>query len=118
MILAGRRLANLRKEHNMKQRDLAEYLNVAVSTISNYENSINSIDIATLDKLADFFEGSTDYLIGRTDERRPADFFYHPKYSDLYLKEIADTVLALPPEARGDILTYAKFIAQQIRDKQ
>ena len=118
MMLAGRRLADLRKEYNMKQRDLAEYLNVAISTISNYENSINSIDIETLDKLADYFEVSTDYLIGRTDERRPADFFYQPKYRDLYLKEITNTVLALPPEARRDVLVYAKFITQQLQDKK
>lgn len=117
MMLTGRRLAQLRKEQNLKQRDLAEYLNVAVSTVSNYENSINSIDIATLDKLADFFEVSTDYLIGRTDERRPAEFFYRPNYSDLYVREIADTVLTLPPEARGDVLIYAKFIAQQLHNK-
>ncbi len=46
---------------------LAEKLNVAPSTISGYENGKRKPDMDTLAKLADYFQSSTDYLLGRTD---------------------------------------------------
>ena len=70
-MITGNRVAELRKELNLRQKDLAAHLNTSVSTVSNYENSVNAIDIETLDKLADYFNVTTDYLIGRTNIKTP-----------------------------------------------
>ena len=67
----GELLAELRQDRKMTQRDLAQILHVSVGTISNYENSVHFPDVEKLMELADFFGVTTDYLLGRSDERRP-----------------------------------------------
>lgn len=65
--MLGQRIRSLRKERKMTQQELAGYLKLAKSTISQYENNINEPDNITLQKIADIFNVSTDYLLGRTD---------------------------------------------------
>jgi len=65
----GNQLREIRKERKMTQKQLAGMLNLAKSTISQYENNINEPDLKTLMRLADLFEVSTDYLLGRSSER-------------------------------------------------
>ena len=63
----GEKLSELRKDYGLKQKDIATLLNVAVSTVSNYETDSHEPDLENLCKLADLFHVSTDYLLGRTD---------------------------------------------------
>ena len=63
----GKFVAQLRKEKGLKQKELAEYLNIKQNTYSQYENGKREIPLATLCKLADYYNTSIDYLIGRTD---------------------------------------------------
>ena len=56
----------LRLEHGICQKELAAYLNVSISTVSNYENGMHAPDLCTLVKLADFYHVTTDYLLERT----------------------------------------------------
>lgn len=67
------RLKKLRKEKNLYQKELAEILGVSRPTISQYEAGTRRPDNETLEKLADYFKVSIDYLLGRTDERSPVD---------------------------------------------
>ena len=61
------RLKELRKARNMTQLRLAMELHTNQNTISRYENGEREPGIAELIQLADFFDVSVDYLIGRTD---------------------------------------------------
>ena len=63
----GERVSELRKDRGLKQKDIAIELNVAVSTVSNYETDSHEPDLDNLCKLADMLGVSTDYLLGRTD---------------------------------------------------
>ena len=65
------RLKDIREDMDITQRQLAEYLHIRQNTLSQYENGQRSLPIDTLEKLADYFGTSTDYILGRTDERRP-----------------------------------------------
>lgn len=66
------RIKNLRaNKDNMSQRELAKDLNIAPSTIAMYETGQRDPDTATLKILADYFNVSTDYLLGRTDDPSP-----------------------------------------------
>ena len=64
------RLKLLRKQRGLLQKDVAEHLNVAISTYSYWENGKFEPDQESLSKLADFFGVSADYLLGR-DEKSP-----------------------------------------------
>lgn len=57
-------LKMLRKKMDIGQKELAAFLNVSVGTISNYENGVHSPDMETLLRIADFYDVSTDYLLG------------------------------------------------------
>lgn len=60
-------LKQLRWENNLTQKELAEKVGISKSSIGFYENGDRIPDINTLSALADFFNVSTDYLLGRTD---------------------------------------------------
>ncbi len=62
------RLKELRKKHNLQQKDIAKYLQVAQSTYSYWEQEKFEPDTATLNKLAEYYGVSVDYLLGRTNE--------------------------------------------------
>lgn len=66
-LLNGERLKQLRKEKKLTQTELGNKINVTKVSISGYESGNRSPDTDTLQRLADFFEVSTDYLLGRTD---------------------------------------------------
>lgn len=58
----------LRKIRGLKQREIAEKIDVSTQSYGYYENGINHPDPQTLIKLADFFGCSIDYLVGREDD--------------------------------------------------
>lgn len=69
----GERLSQLRKEKGLTQEELAKALNMTRSSLSLYEIGKRDPDTDTLKKIADFFNVSTDYLLGQTDIRNQAD---------------------------------------------
>lgn len=65
----GNRLKLLRKNSGYTQKELGEKLNVSGRVIGYYESNERFPDKDTLTDIADFFNVSVDYLLGRTDER-------------------------------------------------
>ena len=65
------RLRDLREDKDLKQKDLAELLKVHQTTYSDYELGRLNIPIGSLHILADFYQCSIDYLLGRTNEKKP-----------------------------------------------
>lgn len=61
------RLKELRKQRGISQLKLAMDLAMNQNSISRYESGAREADYATLIKLADYFNVSIDYLLGRTD---------------------------------------------------
>lgn len=61
----GERIAQLRKSRSMSQFQLAKTLNIATSTLGMYETNKRKPNMEMLEKLADFFGVSIDYLLGR-----------------------------------------------------
>ena len=62
-----RNLRALREDHDLRQRELTEVLNVSQNTYSQHENGIIALTDQILLKLADFYDVSVDYLMDRTD---------------------------------------------------
>jgi transcriptional regulator with XRE-family HTH domain len=65
------RLSSLRSQSKMTQSEASKKLGIARTTYAGYENGSRRPDPETLDKLADIFNVSTDYLLGRTDDPSP-----------------------------------------------
>jgi len=62
----GSRLAFLRDQRGLTQEELAASLGISRASLSHYEKSRREPDAETLTKIADLFEVSIDYLVGRT----------------------------------------------------
>ncbi|MBU5227803.1 helix-turn-helix domain-containing protein [Clostridium senegalense] len=67
MSTFGERLKELRKEHRLTQQELADNFYLNKSSISRYEKNQQLPENDLLQKIADFFNVSIDYLLGRTD---------------------------------------------------
>ena len=76
----------LRKKMNIGQKELAAFLNVSVGTISNYENGVHSPDMETLIKIADFYDVSTDRLLGHNIGADKTEAYYLAQY-ERYISE-------------------------------
>ena len=62
------RLKILRTEKGYSQKDIAQLLGITQQAYANYERGARQADYDTLNKLADIFGVSVDYLLGRTDD--------------------------------------------------
>ena len=65
------RLKDIRLDRDFKQIDIANALGIKQQQYSEYERGIVLISIEKINTLADFYNTSVDYLMGRTDERKP-----------------------------------------------
>lgn len=66
-------LKQLRRSRGISQQKLANLLDVSQQSINQYENHSVEPDIATLSRMAAFFETSIDYIVGRTTVSRNAE---------------------------------------------
>ncbi len=114
----GEILSMLRKEKGLGQKELASYLNLSTGTISNYENGVHSPDLTTLDKLADYFGVTTDYLLNRTQIRYDIRQLNRQLSDDYTLSQVIDIILACNAGSVDHLMAYARFLkASQEEDK-
>nr|WP_303094250.1 helix-turn-helix transcriptional regulator [Limosilactobacillus mucosae] len=110
--MIGDTLRFLREKTNKTQEETAKALGIKRSTYSHFENNRNNPDNETLVKMANYFNVSTDYLLGRDpkeDDLKTAD-----KNVQLIAAHIDD---GTTPEEMNDILTYIDFIKSK-REKK
>lgn len=67
-MIFGERLRALRSEKKFTLRELAKELDISFSALGKYERNEHQPDFDTLEKIADYFDVSIDYLLGRTEE--------------------------------------------------
>lgn len=74
------RLKELRKSKRLTQSDMASFIGVNQNTYSYWENGKTKIDNETLEKLADYFNVSVDYLLGREESDTN---YYDPEVAEM-----------------------------------
>lgn len=105
MSILSERIKMLREEYPLTQSQLAEKLDIATSSISQYESGdrVPSDDIKM--KLAKIFDVSLDFLMGLSDIRNPYVFFTLSEYFN-----------SLTEDEINDVIKYTMFI-KKFRDK-
>lgn len=106
----GQRLTDLREEKGIFQKELAANLNVCVSTISNYENNVHYPDVPLLCQLAEYFDVSTDYLLGRTDYRHNLNTLNQKLSREYTVSEFVNTTLELPQKDIANLVEYLELL--------
>ena len=66
------RIQDLRTDADMSQKQLSEILHISQRSYSHYETGSRNIPIEMLIRLANYYETSIDYLVGRTDNKKNA----------------------------------------------
>ena len=61
-------LREIREDRDIRQKEIAKYLNVSQNTYSQYETGVISLTAEILIKLADYYNVSVDYLLDRTND--------------------------------------------------
>lgn len=96
----SQRLKYLRKEKKLTQNDMAELLGITRQGYAKYESGSGEPDIKAIDKLANFFNVTTDYLLGRSDIKNPEKMtnegISNADYEKLtaYQKEVVDFIIS------------------------
>lgn len=65
------RIRDLREDSDLTQKQIAQYLKMSQTGYSKYETGENDIPTSVWIALADFYNTSVDYLMGRTDNKEP-----------------------------------------------
>lgn len=98
MAVFGELMAELRQDRGLTQKELGKVLSVSTGTISNYENGVHYPDLEKLVQLADYFQVSTDYLLGRREYTK-GHIYTQPHHSqDETLRKIIHSLLQLPAD--------------------
>ena len=95
----GKKIRELRLEHNLLQRELAKEIHIAPNTLSQFETGQANPSYEVLSLIADFFQCSTDYLLGpqlSADEQ-----------------ELLQIYQSLSPAHRSQVLEYARYFAEK-----
>ena len=74
MAVLGERIKELRQEKGVSLRELAKYCDVSKSALGMYENGARCPKYETLEAIADFFNVDIQYLMGKSDIKRPISY--------------------------------------------
>ena len=103
-------LKNLREANNVTQEQLAEYLKVSRPTIAGYETKSRQPDYERLEKIAEYFHVTIDYLVrGLSEEERI------PIKESTLDQEVAISYRKLSLESKQDVLKCIHLL--ELRDK-
>ena len=113
----GQNLKKLRTSKNLSQSKLSKILGISSSTIGMYEQGRRFPDQTILTKIADFFDVSTDYLLGRNPQNPPTGFNNATDAMEFILK--LPTVMAYggydaTKLSDEEIIDFANDLLQQI----
>lgn len=113
----GARIRSLREEKSISQLELAKILNIGNTTLSQYESDKRIPSDAVKKKIADYFNVSTDYLLGRSDIRNPyieKDSAETDEVDELEqeFEELKDKMKNISPSKRKKILKMIELFEE------
>lgn len=100
--MLSRRLQELRFENHLTQEQVAAKLNITTGAYGHYESKRSIPSIETVIKLAEIFNCSTDYILGRSKIKKPSQIEY---FDDL------------PTDAKNEINQFITYIKNKYSKK-
>lgn len=114
-------LKKLRNSKKLSQNEMAEILEVSLSSYQKYEREKNCVtpSIDVLIRLADFHKVSVDYLLGReTGEADTIDKLVGEFNMTTLEKKILEGYLELPDNLRGDFMEFLQKSVREVQNKE
>ena len=103
-------LKMLREKHGFTQQRLADALHVTKNSISHYERNISMPDIDILCGMADIFDVSLDYLLGRTDYNLPNHLLKKRIEKNTTSGQLLESVIRLDSNHSADLVKMLHYI--------
>lgn len=100
------RLRKLRTSHKLTQSDLADYLGLKPTAISNYESQRNEPSFEKLIALAEYFDVSCDYLLGVSSSYLPVE----GEILDKDIIELFDIYQQLNKESIDELKSFSQYL--------
>lgn len=111
--MRGDRIKQLRIAKKLTQEELGKIINVTKVSVSGYENGNRTPDTDTLQKMADYFDVSTDFLLGREEKKSPIpknqeefEALINDPEADQFYKEFKES----PEERRKALLAAWEYL--------
>lgn len=110
-------LKELREKHGHSQKQLADILHVSKNSVSHYElgQCMPSIDVII--SIADVFDVSMDYLLGRSSVNLSNRLLEKPIDKNLSAAMLLENVLSLDREHRNDLVKILQYIVKDNRSR-
>lgn len=107
----GKNLKKIRREKKLTQAQVAEHLNISVSTYTKYETNVNEPDITMLKKISKFLNVSLDFLLGESTNVDTLQNLLSSFSKDQ--QEILDIYMSLNPRNQGKLIERGKVILEE-----
>ena len=103
-------IRDLREDHDLKQKTVADHLGVSQQTYSNYENGRREIPTWVVVSLARFYEVSTDYLLGADTSYLGNTNLKNPYLDNITMHDVMYDIQGLKRENRKDLIKYIRYL--------
>ncbi|WP_327860313.1 helix-turn-helix transcriptional regulator [Aneurinibacillus thermoaerophilus] len=113
-MMLAERLLHMRKRKKKTQEEMAKFLGITRPAYTAYETGRRQPDYETLSKLADYFDTTTDYLLGRTNN--PLSYkaeHFSAIINDPEINTFFKDYLSAPKEKREELQRFWKFMKQE-----
>ena len=102
-------LKELRTSKGVKQREMAEFLGIDRTTYGKYETGASEPDFDTVLKIADYFDVSVDFLLGRSD------CFDSPSHDPTWINVLGRVAAGIPIEAIEEVIDREQITESMAR---
>ena len=109
MNLISKRIKNLRESRDLTQQTLCVMIDMVQQQYSKYENGKSDIPSHILARLAEYYDVSTDYLLGRTDCKEGIAALTAEVTPEITVGAVITDILSLNDDARKQIIEQIGF---------
>lgn len=114
-MLTKEMLRSLREQKGLTGKQVAEGIGIAYPVYQTYESGARNAGLPVVEKLADFYSVTTDYLLGREPAPNPfADLGLDPNDE----KAVIDCYMSLDPQTRAILLDTLRKLASEISEPE
>ncbi|WP_010279824.1 helix-turn-helix domain-containing protein [Paenibacillus senegalensis] len=113
MSVLGNRIKHLREQASLSQKRLAEALGISNVQLSRYETGDRKPDPDTIRQIADYFDVSVDYLLGRDTPSKPS-----PDLDDPELTILFRSLQSASPEIREETRKFLEFLMEKEKNRK
>ena len=115
--MINERLKQLRTARGLSQNEMADILEVSLSSYQKYEREKNSVtpSLDVLMRIADYYKVSVDYLLGRSTDTPPLSQLASQFNMSALEREIVDGYLSLPEDMRGGLMDFLEKAVAKVQ---